>query len=81
MLKAFFTGDLICDFESVKIGFDLYESLPAGEDKQWALKPCMNSNPSPELDKLITAVILSSASQLNFTKQIKPLISKHTETD
>ena len=50
VMKAFFTGDLISDLQSVKTGFELYESLPSKEEKMWVLKPCINSNPSPELD-------------------------------
>jgi len=69
------------DLESVTMGFQLFASLPAGEDKEWALKPCMNSEPSAELDEFISSVIASSVSQLNFAREIKPLICKHTDND
>jgi len=53
LLKALFTGEILCDLKSVRLGFEIFCSLPTSEDRQWALSPCWNCRTSPELDELI----------------------------
>ena len=69
------------DLKSVEIGFEIFSSLPADDDRQWVLKPCINAKPSPKLDTFIATFIAQNNSQLNFDREIKPLICKHTDTD
>ena len=50
--------------------------LPISSDRDWTLKPCLNCNPSSELDELIRTV---AGMELTFKSQLKPLICKHSD--
>lgn len=74
-------GNLMNSLKSVEIGFQTFSSLPADDDRHWTLKPCINAKPSPELDRMIVDFISQNSNQLNFVREMKPLICKHTDTD
>ena len=50
-------------------------------ERAWALKPCLNCNPSRELDALIQETVAASRDNLSFNDLLKKLIYKHSDLD
>jgi len=59
----------------------MFQRMLADSDHLWTLKPCLNCEPSAELDTLIRDTITQGKDSLHFKPHLKPLICKHGDTD